>query len=172
LILVYFTSPLTLNSASLNVSGEVLYPVYNIGDKISIIYHYENTSNLQLVLPDFAGIIKSAEVLTYQLDTIHHQVNLTLITFESGDVNVPAITFIFEDINTHKIYTAISNEIRIYIKNIELDEHSTIQELLTENLHIYNINYLIISIILVISIFIAFIILKKSRHTHKTGIYK
>jgi len=91
--------------------------VYTIGDKISIKYKINYEKKLNLILPDLTHIFNNIELLNFYFDTASSELNLNLISFDTGSIQLPEIVFAFEDTTNNRILTQIAPTQQIQIHN-------------------------------------------------------
>ena len=161
--LIFFQFPLYSNEIRIEATVANPQTSFTIGDKIELNYRLTYAPELKLIKPDIFSWFSNFEILDYSIDSSWSNFTVTLITFETGDFEIPAITFNFEDTITSKIYTVASDCINLKIADITLDENPALKDIPQKKLQEYQFNYiLLIGLILLFAAFI--FLLYKIRH--------
>jgi hypothetical protein len=183
LIFILFSQQLysSLNSKSndnnfvdnIELSATISDTSLMLGDKIILSYNFSHNKNIHPINRDFSEIIKNIELLKnfeilntkIEIDStsekIQNNLEITLISFEEGNLAIPPLTFTFEEISTNKILTKTSQKFDIFIKPIELNNNSQLKEIPVQTLPESELNFLTISIILLFIIILTILLLKK-----------
>ncbi len=139
-----------LFAEDIKITTSVSKDTFFIADKISLKYHIDKNNDLDVVVPQMPTFLGTCEVVKTSYDSLSSSFFLDLISFETGEIIILPITFVFEDPKSNKIFTRTSETIAVQVKEIELKNNPTLKEIQNNFLEEKQLNMRFIIIVVAI----------------------
>ena len=158
------------------ISGEK----FLLGDKIELKFILAYPPNMKFIEQNISENLGNLEVFSTSIidtnDLIRPKNKNTIFTiiligFDEGIFTIPPLTFIFEDINTNRIFTKISEEFQITIETINLGENPQLKEIPVKFLpekEINILNIVIVGFTVVVLVLVVILLRRKVKKLRKT----
>lgn len=142
---------------------------YFIADKILVEYHIDKSDDYKIILPQLPTFLGTCELVNVKYDSLLSSLFLEVISFETGRITLPPITFVFEEKGTDRIFTRTSEPLFFQVNEIEIDTSASLKEISDEFLQEtkFNLTGLIIIIFVILALVLLFLSIYKFYISYK-----